>query len=403
MPTHPPAVLDLLAQLVATPSVNPMGRPATSDRCFETQLTAKLESIFDGLGIEHLRQPIEPGRDNLLAKINGDANASGQKIVLLDAHQDTVPVDGMSIEPFEPAIRQGRLYGRGACDTKGGMAAMIVAMARLAVERPPQMPTVIMACTVNEEYGFSGVRALARLWDNKDGFIPRRPDAALVAEPTELQPIVAHKGVVRWKLHTLGKAAHGSEPSAGENAIYRMAAVLARLEHYQKDVVGQVATHPLCGPATLNVGTIQGGMSVNTVPDRCIIELDRRLPPGESPDEAREHLVRFLEADPSLDFPIVHEPAFMEGLALSDRRNAALAEQVVDAVQAIGISAEPQGVAYATDAAFLDAAGVPTVVVGPGSVAQAHTVDEWIAVDQVHQAAEVFYRILRDATGATHG
>jgi acetylornithine deacetylase len=359
-------------------------------------MTARLESIFRRCGIPSFRQTVEPGRDNLIARLDGTPTpAEGGQVVLLDAHQDTVPVDGMTIEPFAPVVRDQRLFGRGACDTKGGMAAMIGAMARLAADQSPTKPTVVMACTVNEEYGFSGARALPELWERGGGFVPRRPDAALVAEPTELHPVVAHKGVVRWRLHTLGKAAHGANPEDGENAIYKMGAVLARLEHYQKHVVGQLAAHPLCGPSTLNVGTIRGGMSVNTVPDRCTVELDRRLPPGESPEEAYRHLVAFLEGEAGVPFPVVHDPPFMDGLALSDERNADLARRVAEAVGTLGLRANARGVSYATDGAFFDAAGVPTVVVGPGSIAQAHTVDEWISVDQLEQAAEMYFQILR--------
>src|SRR5262249_33706533 len=151
---------------------------------------------------------------------------AGGRLMLLEAHQDTVPVGGMTIEPFTPTVRDGRLYGRGACDIKGGMAAMLAACARLAKERPAAMPTVVMACTVNEEHGFTGATALVRQWAESGGFIPRRPDAAVIAEPTQLQVVVAHKGVVRWRCHTRGRAAHSSQPQMGDNAIFRMARVL---------------------------------------------------------------------------------------------------------------------------------------------------------------------------------
>ena len=201
--------LDTLAQLVATASVNPMGRSETGPAFYETRLTDHLEQLLHSLGLRTERQQVAPGRANLIARLDGEVPAErGGPLILFDAHQDTVPVDHMTIEPWKPAVRQGRLYGRGACDTKGGMAAMLTVIARLAAERPRGMPSVVMTCTVDEEYAFSGAAALVSSWTSASGgLIPRAPDAAVVAEPTGLDVIVAHKGVVRWRCHTSGRAA----------------------------------------------------------------------------------------------------------------------------------------------------------------------------------------------------
>ena len=230
----------LLADLVAIPSVNPMGRGVAGDEVFERRLTDYLEQWFSRVGLETQRQTIEPGRDNLVARLDGTA---GAPVVLLDAHQDTVPVEGMTIDPFRPTIRDGRLYGRGACDIKGGMTAMLGAVARLAAERPKPCPTVLMACTVNEEHGFTGAQGLCELWSHVGArsILPRKPDFAIVAEPTELDIVVAHKGMVRWQCRTRGRAAHSSLPHLGENAIFRMAPVLTALERYHHDVLGHSA------------------------------------------------------------------------------------------------------------------------------------------------------------------
>jgi len=198
--------------------------------------------------------------------------------------------------------------------------------------------------------------------------------------------------MVRWRCSTLGRAAHSSRPEAGENAIYRMAGVLQAIEGYARDVVGSSASHPICGPATLSVGTIRGGVSVNTVPDRCTIELDRRLPPGEDPDEARQGLIDHLAAVLGADFPIGHEPPYLVGLPLSDEHNAAAAERLGKAVREVTGECRQAGVPYGTDAADFAAVGIPTVVFGPGRLAQAHTEDEWIELSQLEQAAEIFYR-----------
>ena len=161
-----------------------------------------------------------------------------------------------------------------------------------------------MACTVNEEHGFTGATGLCRLWSGQPNPIfARQPDAAIVAEPTSLQVVTAHKGMIRWRCRTRGKAAHSSLPELGENAIYRMAAVLSALQNYATKIVGTLAEHPMCGRPTLSVGTITGGVSVNTVPDSCTIEIDRRIVPGEDPIAARQHVIDYLASQLSVPSP----------------------------------------------------------------------------------------------------
>jgi len=439
-------LVQTLRELVAIPSVNPMGRPQAEDDPAESQLTDYLERLFRRLGIRAERQHAEPRRENILARLDGGPEPGrNETVILFEAHQDTVPVTGMTIPPFVPDVREGRLYGRGACDVKGGMAAMLVALARLHDERPRHMPTVVMACSVNEECGFSGAKAITSLWkedaetrrhgDRERGrggegergrretqrsplsasprlsspplllspspplaspaLFPRRPDCAVVSEPTGLEVVVAHKGLVRWRCHARGRAAHSATPGAGDNAIYKMARAVVAIEKYARDVVGTLGTHPLCGPATLNVGTIAGGVSVNTVPDRCTIEIDRRLAPNEKPHSARQHLIDFLQQKASLGFTLEHDPPYMEGPPLADEHNRPLADRVAKAAVGLAAPCRAVGVPYGTDGALFAAAGVPTVIFGPGSIAQAHTADEWIALDQAEKAAEIYYRFVK--------
>jgi acetylornithine deacetylase len=406
---------EILGRLVSIPSVNPMGGPGLDAEFGEARLTDWLQEQFQQAGLAIERQTVAPGRDNLFARLDGRTPPeTGGPLLLFDAHQDTVPVDGMTIEPWTPSLREGRLYGRGACDVKGGMAAMITTLLRLAGERPSSRPTIVMSCTVNEEYGFSGITALVGRIGNpsclRDGLptrsaekpattgsplLPRRPDAAIVAEPTSLDVVVAHKGVARWRLHTRGRAAHSSRPQSGENAVYHMARVLLELERYQQELdAGPV--HPLCGPASLSVGTIRGGASVNTIPDRATIEIDRRLRPDESLAAVQEHLADNLAGHLGKAFPLEWEAPSMHAPALSDEHNGPLSQRLAAAAREVSGHSERIGAAYATNAAFLAAAGVPTVVFGPGSIEQAHTADEWISLDQVQQAAEILYRFARD-------
>jgi acetylornithine deacetylase/succinyl-diaminopimelate desuccinylase-like protein len=392
-----------LRDLVAIPSINPMGRAVAGPEFFEYRVTDYLEKLFARLGIPTVRQPIALLRENLIARLDGNPSPEqGGSVILLEAHQDTVPVEGMTIPPFAANVENGRVYGRGACDIKGGMTSLLAVMARLAAERAnlqnkqSPSPTVFMACTVNEEHGFTGALGLCRLWETADSIFPIKPHAAIVAEPTQLQVIVAHKGAVRWRLHMQGRSSHSSAPEKGANAIFRMAKVLNVLECYQNEIVGGLATHPLCGKATLSVGTITGGISVNTVPDRATIEIDRRLVPGEDPVRARQHVIDFIAQETGLAEHIEHAEPYMKNGGLNDARNGALADQLVAAVRTLGIASQTCGVAFGTDAACYDAVGVPTVVFGPGSIEQAHTADEWVPLVEVDQASEAIYRFIAD-------
>jgi len=389
-----------LAELVAIPSVNPMGRTVAVPEFYEYKLTDYLERAFGRLGLKTHRQPVAPLRDNLLARLEGRPTPEeGGSLILFEVHQDTVPVDGMTIEPWTPMIRDGRLYGRGSCDVKGGMAAMLGAVARLAAETPENRPTVVMACTVNEEYGFTGATNLCQTWsDHSSPLLPRRPDAAIVAEPTSLDIVVAHKGVARWRCHTHGRAAHSSRPEAGDNAIYRMARVVAALERFHAQVLGDRPPHPLCGPPTLSVGTIAGGISVNTVPDHCTIEIDRRLLPGEDPAAAQREVIDFVANalhDPKSASLVEHEPLLIQSTGLAETGNHDLAERLATATRTVVGRAKKIGVPFGTDAAAYSRAGVPTVVFGPGSIEQAHTADEWISLEEVRLASEILYCFVR--------
>jgi acetylornithine deacetylase len=382
----------LLCELISIASVNPMGRPLQGAEYFEARLTEHLEDFFHSLQLPTLRQPVAPHRDNILVRLDASGHSPRQnRLLLWDVHQDTVPADHMTIDPFTPRVDGQRVYGRGSCDVKGGMAAMLGAILRLVQTRPPGMPTLVLACTVNEEYGFSGAAELTRLWSGRQiaDFLGRRPDACIVAEPTGLQTVVSHKGSVRWKCHTSGKAAHSSQPELGSNAIYQMGRVIECLEIYARDIVPHLAKHPLCGSPTLSVGTIGGGTSVNTVPERCTIEIDRRLVPGESSQDAYQHAISHLAS--LEDVPLFHESPMLESAGLADSENASLAAALSGAAKQRGIESRRLGVAYGTNAAIIAESGVPTVVFGPGSIAQAHTADEWIDIREVEAASDILF------------
>jgi acetylornithine deacetylase/succinyl-diaminopimelate desuccinylase-like protein len=390
-------VVETLCQLVRLPSVNPMGRDISGPEFFEHRVTDFLEQTFRQQGWQFERQSVAPLRDNILALLPGERPVrEGGLLWMWEAHQDTVPVDGMTIPPFDPQVKDGRVYGRGSCDIKGGLATMLAALSRVAELPLAGRPNIVLACSVNEEHGYSGAQQIGELWSSgKSAILPRRPDGIIVCEPTLLDVVVAHKGVSRWRCHTHGKAAHSSDPTKGENAIYAMGRVLDVLEIYATEIAPTLGHHPLVGSPTLSVGTITGGLSVNTVPDRCTIEIDRRVMPGEDPFEAQEAIIAFLNEQVHESVWHSHEKPNIASGGLSDENNGPLADRLSAAAQKCGARGAKIGVPFGTNGSAYSPLGAPTVVFGPGSVAQAHTVDEWVEIAQLEKAVEVLVEFAR--------
>jgi acetylornithine deacetylase ArgE len=368
-------VLATLADLVAINSINPAyddGRP-------EEDVARYVDQFFKERGIETFRQNVLPGRRNVIARLPGrDPN----RRVVMEAHMDTASITGMSIPPFEPAVRDGLLYGRGACDTKAGLAAMMHAMASLKEQSIVAPCEVWLAAAVDEEYMFRGVVALCE---------ELRADAAIVAEPTELRAIIASKGVLRWKIRTTGRAAHSSKPHLGVNAISHMAQIVAALDRESKRLAQTV--HPLLGAATLNVGVIHGGVQVNFVPDWCEIEIDRRLLPGETPESVLAHHDAILN-ELKQQYPelvVESEPPTIADPALETDAGASVAQVAGRVLKQMGLNGELAGVPYGSDASKLARHGVPSIIFGPGSIDRAHAAVEYVECEQVAQAAS-FYR-----------
>jgi acetylornithine deacetylase len=358
-----------------------MGRPLQGAEIFEHQVTAYLEDFFRSLGVSYGRQTIAPQRDNIIARYD---RPGAPHTLLLEAHQDTVPTDHMTIDPFGARIEDGRLYGRGACDIKGGMAAMLAAFARIVHEKPAGAANLILACTVDEEHLFLGVQRLVQ-----DGL---KADMAVVAEPTQLQIVHAHKGVVRWVLETQGRSCHSSAPEQGINAIYHMAGVLVALEQYA-ELLRTSRGDPLLGPPTLSVGRIGGGTSVNTVPERCWIEIDRRLIPGEDPQAALGDVLSYLQKATGGTVRFHNSEPWLEAPPLGPEASGDLVQRLGRAIDAVKGAHQVIAVPYGTDAAAIAQAGIPSVVFGPGDIARAHTCDEWVPLAEVEEASEILYRL----------
>jgi acetylornithine deacetylase ArgE len=375
----------LLRDLVALPSINPMGRDLRGPEVYEHRVTAYLEEAFRALGVRHERQPVAPLRDNIVAYYEPPGATS---TLVFEVHQDTVPTDHMTIDPFGARVENGRLYGRGACDVKGGMAAMLSAFARLAREKPRSC-RVVLACCVDEEFTFLGVQRLVK--DDLRGGV-KGPIRAVVAEPTGLDIVHAHKGAVRWLLRTSGRSCHSSRPEQGVNAIYHMARLLGLVDRYA-DELRSTRSHPLLGPATLSVGRIEGGASVNTVPDRCHVEIDRRTLPGEGMSAGPAELLAYLERHAPKEVSFSQSEPWMSCPALGPEGSEELVRSLGATINAVRGTHKVEAVPYGTDASTLAEAGVPSVVFGPGDIAQAHTCDEWVELAQVEMASEILFRL----------
>ena len=366
------SVIGTLADLVRINSVN----PAYADGVSEAGVAGYIRHFFRTYGIETFEQTVFPGRPNVVAKLPG---CDSSRRIVLEAHMDTAGIVGMSIPPFEPELRGGKLYGRGACDTKAGLAAMMCAAASLARERRTPPCEIWVVGAADEEFSYGGVLDLC------EGL---RADAAIVAEPTSLRLVVATKGCVRFRVVVHGKAAHSSKPQLGVNAISQMARVISVLEQHAASL--SAAAHPLLGPGTFNIGKITGGTQVNMVPESCAIEIDRRLLPGEEPADVMRRYADLIRDIPGVRAEV--EPPMLQDRPLETPTESRVVRVASEVLAGLGLDEKPCGVPYGSDASKLSRAGVPSIVIGPGSIDQAHAAIEFVECVEVERALD-FYRM----------
>ena len=367
----------MLRELIAIPSVNPAF--SQEPGAGEQKIAEFLAGIAATAGLPVELHEVLPNRPNFLTRLTPSGKA--RQRVLLAPHTDTVGAPGESSKLFRPDQRNGRIYGRGSCDTKGSIAAMLTALLRIAGSgRRPAETEIIFAGLIDEENAQSGSRALV-----EKGF---KADLAVIGEPTLLEVITAHKGDVWLRLDTRGKAAHGARPELGKNAIHEMARIVDLLETRYAEQLAK-RPHPLLGRATINVGSIAGGTQPNIVPAQCFITVDRRTLPGETELDVRREIKAILRK---------------HGLkaTLASARNAPCLPLETDAdlplIQHLfGVAGQkaPAGVDYFCDAAVLAQGGTPSVVFGPGDIKQAHTADEWISTRSLEEATNLLEKFLR--------
>lgn len=365
--------LALARLLVAIPSVNPRIEPTGSG---EAQIAARSAELLEGWGFRVSLSEPEPGRPNVVAH-----KGHGPRSLMFNGHLDTVGVEGMTIDPFGAEVRGGRLWGRGACDMKGGVAALLSAAEALARSDLPN--ELIIALTSDEEHASTGMAALTEAGV--------QADAAVVCEPTELAVMPAHKGFVWVEAGFRGRAAHGSRPEHGVDAILHAAEFLVAMAEYE-DGLGERAPHPLLGWGSIHAGTISGGAAPSVYPERCDVVVERRTLPHETPETVMHELAAVVaglgeEARAGAALRMTLARPGTEVLAASP-----LVRGLREAVAATGREPTIEGMTAWVDAAFLNESGTPAVCFGPGSIAQAHSVDEWIVVEEIEACA----RILED-------
>ena len=364
----------LLADLVSIDSVNPALVPGGAG---EAEIARFVGGWLQQRGLEVDISEAEPGRPNVVARARG---RGGGRTLLLYAHMDTVGVEGMT-DPLTPRVDGDRLYGRGAYDMKAGLAAIMVAAANAAGRNLPG--DVVVAAVCDEEYASAGAHAVAATVT---------ADAAIVTEPTgeQMVPAVAHKGFTWHRIVVSGRAAHGSRPQDGVDAIAKMGHVLVAIDGLAERL-GSAAGHPLLGPGSIHASIIDGGRELSTYPERCTLHLERRTVPGETVEVIEAELSELLDGiradghdlDAELHTTLVRDPFEVD----------ADAPIVRAALDALGPGTPVIGVPYWADSAVFSAAGIPTVIFGPGGEG-AHAAVEWVDLAQLDRCVEALDHVI---------
>lgn len=369
-------VVRLLSDLVATNSVNPSLVPGAPGEAAVAEVAA--HAMRQG-GLDVTIEPVADGRPNVIGVLEG--RTAGPTLMLC-GHIDTVGVAGMT-DPFAPRIANGRLYGRGSQDMKGGVAAMIAAAVALA-------PTwsrgrLIVACVVDEEFESIGADALVKRWS---------ADAAIVTEPTDLRMAVGHKGFAWLEVIAEGRAAHGSRPAEGRDAIFRMGRVLQALEALDRDLQSRPPV-PMQGAASLHASIIAGGRELSVYPDHCALQYERRTVSGETDAIVSGEIAAILDrlgaADPEFQASarlVTSRPPYRVG------DDAPVVRALASTLAARGLDATPTGMSFWTDAAILAGAGIPSVLFGPGG-AGLHSIEEYVNVADVEVCRDVLMDVAK--------
>jgi acetylornithine deacetylase len=362
----------LLSDLVSINSINPDLVPGSPG---EGEIAGYIADWLERSSLEVQLIESVSGRPNVVGIARG---TGGGKTLLLNGHMDTVGMAGMS-DAHRPMIKDGRMYGRGSYDMKSGLAACMLATAE--AKKKQLRGDVIFTAVIDEEYASVGTMDLAKRF---------YADGAIIAEPTELQLIVAHRGFVWLEVETIGKAAHGSRPDLGVDAIAKMGKVLVEIEKLDQTLRSN-PTHPLLGSGSLHASLITGGQELSSYPQKCILSVERRTLPGETPEFVEDEFTKIVQdirqSDSSFNAVVRRG---IDRSALETSENTEIVKVTQDAaIKVLNYPAQITGVQYWTDAAVLSAAGIPSVLFGH-SGAGAHAVEEWVDLESVRACAEIY-------------
>lgn len=371
------AIIALLSDLVAIDSINP---DLVAGAAGEAEIAAFIARWLEAAGCEVHIEEVRDGRPNVIGIVRG---TGGGKTLLLNGHIDTVGVAGMAREASQPSVRDGRLYGRGAYDMKAGVTACMLALAEAAQQH--RCGDVIFSAVMDEEYAGLGTQALVERY---------HADGAIVAEPTELQLIPAHKGFVWLEVETIGKAAHGSRPDLGVDAIAKMGGVLTALERLNQ-ILQAHPTHPYLRSGSVHASLVRGGQDMASYPERCIVSVERRTVPGETAEQVEAELQSIIDqlsqSDPTFKAEVrqgmvrtpLETPEDSEIVRVTENAGA----------KVLGHPLEKAGATYWTDAATLWAAGIPALLLGPAGTG-AHAMEEWVDLASVQTCARIYSEVI---------
>ena len=371
----------LLRDLVAIDSVNPTLVPGARG---EADIARRLADELRAWGLAVEITDVVPGRPNVVGVLEG--RQSGRTLMLC-GHTDTVGITGMP-RPFDAEIRDGKLFGRGSQDMKGGVAAMVGAARRIVESGGLDRGRLMIAAVADEEHSSLGADALVEAW---------RADAAVVTEPTGLDVAVAHKGFQWIVVETRGRAAHGSRPRDGRDAIMRMGRVLSRLEQLEKKLRSG-SSHRLLGAASLHASIINGGEELSSYPARASLQFERRTLPGESLDVGLREVLGILDQLRKEDAEFEGDAQMVFGREPYEiDPSSPVPDALVRAATAVGCNTRQVGMTFWTDAAILGAAGIPTVLFGPGG-AGLHSTEEYVLIDDVSRCRDALVELARSFT-----
>jgi acetylornithine deacetylase/succinyl-diaminopimelate desuccinylase family protein len=369
-------VASLASELVKIPSPNPPGE--------ESEVASLIQRHLTQSQVETTLEEVCPGRPNIYGILRGTEE---KPVLMFNGHMDVVPAGaGWTVEPFGGKIENGRLFGRGAADTKGGLAAMMTAMRSIVLTKAELRGTLIFAAVVDEEQAESGTRKML-----ESGV---RSDFAVVAEPTGLRVASSSKGDVYYEITTSGRSAHSSTPELGVNAISGMAHIIKGIDKLAEDL--RAKKHELLGNPTYSVGMIEGGTATNVVPSYCKATVDRRTLPGESGKDGEKELVSMISGlrkmDPTLQASV---RTLMEASPMEVPSNHPFVLAAREAVRhVLGSERGLVGLSGATDAQLLyNVANIPSVILGPGEFSQAHQADESVLLSEIVEAAKIYMRL----------